>query len=184
MTNNKLNNNLRSYKGISPTLGANSYVDDSAIVVGDVLLSDDCSIWPLVAARGDVNYIKIGARTNIQDASVLHVTRKSADNPTGNPLIIGEDVTVGHKCMLHGCTLGDRILVGMGAIIMDGAIIEDDVFIAAGSLVPPNKTLVSGFLYVGNPVKQVRKLKESEANFLKQSAVNYVELKNDYLAER
>jgi len=175
--------NLRPYKNIHPTLGANIYIDESAVLVGDINIANDVSIWPLVAARGDVNTISIGNRTNIQDGTVLHVTRKSAGNPEGNPLIIGEDVTVGHKCMLHGCQLGNRILVGMGAIIMDGVIVEDDVFIGAGSLVPPNKTLASGYLYVGNPVKQVRPLKESEAAFLKQSAINYVELKNDYLNE-
>ena len=173
--------NIRPYKGILPSIGSDNYIDKSAILVGDITLSDDVSIWPLVAARGDVNTITIGARTNIQDGTVLHVTRKSSENPLGNPLIIGSDVTVGHKCMLHGCQLGDRILVGMGAIIMDGAVIEDDVFIGAGSLVPPNKTLLSGYLYVGNPVKQARPLKESEAAFLKQSAINYVELKNEYL---
>ena len=175
--------NIRSYKGISPKIGNNNYIDSSAVIVGDISCKDDVSIWPLVAARGDVNYITIGDRTNIQDGSVLHVTRKSEHNPTGNPLIIGADVTVGHKCMLHGCTLGNRILVGMGAIIMDGAIVEDDVFIGAGTLVPPNKTLVSGYLYVGNPMKQARLLKTSEVEFLKQSALNYVSLKNDYLAE-
>jgi carbonic anhydrase/acetyltransferase-like protein (isoleucine patch superfamily) len=175
--------NIRPYKGVLPSLGLDNYIDQSAILVGDITLSDDVSIWPLVAARGDVNTITIGARTNIQDGTVLHVTRKSPENPQGNPLIIGSDVTVGHKCMLHGCQLGNRILVGMGAIIMDGAVIEDDVFIGAGSLVPPNKTLLSGYLYVGNPVKQARPLKESEAAFLKQSAINYAELKNDYLRE-
>jgi len=175
--------NIRPYKGILPSIGSDNYIDESAILVGDITLSDDVSIWPLVAARGDVNTITIGSRTNIQDGTVLHVTRKSLENPQGNPLIIGSDVTVGHKCMLHGCQLGNRILVGMGAIIMDGAVIEDDVFIGAGSLVPPNKTLVSGYLYVGNPVKQARPLKESEAAFLKQSAINYAELKNDYLCE-
>lgn len=175
--------NFRSYRGITPILGKAVYVDQSAVLVGDITLGDDTSIWPLVAARGDVNKITIGARSNIQDGTVLHVTRKSTGNPDGNPLIIGDDVTVGHKCMLHGCTLGDRILVGMGAIIMDGAVVEDDVFIGAGSLVPPNKTLNSGYLYVGNPVKQARKLKESEASFLKQSAINYVELKAEYLTE-
>jgi len=173
--------NLRKYNGISPALGHSNYIDLSSVLVGDITLGDDVSIWPLVAARGDVNTITIGARTNVQDGTVLHVTRKSEHNPTGNPLIIGEDVTIGHKCMLHGCTLGDRILVGMGAIIMDGAVVEDDVFIGAGSLIPPNKTLLSGYLYVGNPVKQARKLKESEVDFLKQSATNYIELKNDYL---
>jgi carbonic anhydrase/acetyltransferase-like protein (isoleucine patch superfamily) len=175
--------NIRSYKGIYPSLGSNTYIDESAVLVGEIALADDTSIWPLVAARGDVNNISIGARTNIQDGSVLHVTRKSKSNPDGNPLIIGEDVTVGHKCMLHGCQLGNRILVGMGAIIMDGVVVEDDVFIGAGSLVPPNKTLVSGYLYVGNPIKQIRPLKQSEADFLKQSAINYVELKNDYLKD-
>jgi carbonic anhydrase/acetyltransferase-like protein (isoleucine patch superfamily) len=183
MKNNKSANNLRSFQGVTPKLGDEIYIDQSAVIVGDITLADDVSIWPLVAARGDVNTITIGARTNIQDGSVLHVTRKSEHNPNGNPLIIGEDVTVGHKCMLHGCTLGDRILVGMGTIIMDGALIENDVFISAGALVPPNKTLISGYLYVGNPVKQVRPLKESEAAFLKQSAINYVELKNVYLNE-
>lgn len=176
-------NHLRPYQGIVPTVGNNCYLDPSAVLVGDIKIADETSIWPLVAARGDVNTITIGARTNIQDGTVLHVTRKSKGNPTGNPLIIGEDVTVGHKCMLHGCMLGNRILVGMGAIIMDGAIIEDDVFIGAGSLVPPNKTFESGFLYVGNPAKKVRPLKESEIAFLKQSAINYVELKNDYLQQ-
>jgi len=177
------NNNFRSYRGVSPQLGNAVYVDASAVLVGDISLGDDVSVWPLVAARGDVNKITIGARTNIQDGTVLHVTRKSPSNPDGNPLVIGVDVTVGHKCMLHGCSLGDRILVGMGAIIMDGAVVEDDVFIGAGSLVPPNKTLKSGYLYVGNPVKQARELKASEAHFLKQSATNYVELKAEYLAD-
>ena len=176
--------NLRKYNGIYPVLGHLNYIDLSSVLIGDITLGDDVSIWPLVAARGDVNTITIGARTNVQDGTVLHVTRKSDQNLTGNPLIIGEDVTIGHKCMLHGCTLGDRILVGMGTIIMDGAIVEDDVFIGAGSLVPPNKTLLSGYLYVGNPVKQVRKLKESESDFLKQSAKNYIHLKNDYLNQK
>lgn len=176
-------NNFRSYRNITPILGSKVYVDETAVLVGDITLGSDSSIWPLVAARGDVNKITIGKRTNVQDGTVLHVTRKSSNNPDGNPLVIGDDVTVGHKCMLHGCSLGNRILVGMGAIIMDGAIIEDDVFIGAGSLVPPNKVLKSGYLYVGNPVKQARILKDSEAKFLKQSAINYVELKEEYLAE-
>ncbi|MDP5032671.1 MAG: gamma carbonic anhydrase family protein [Paraglaciecola sp.] len=174
---------LRRYKKIYPSIDESCYIDNSAVLVGDVECKSDVSIWPLVAARGDVNYIKIGARSNIQDGTVLHVSRASEVNPLGFPLVIGEDVTVGHKCMLHGCTLGNRILVGMGAIIMDGVVVEDDVFIGAGSLVPPNKTLASGYLYVGNPVKQVRLLKESESAFLKQSALNYVKLKNEYISE-
>ena len=174
---------LLSYKNINPILGNKCYVDSSAVLIGDIQLGDDTSIWPLVAARGDVNHIRIGARTNVQDGSVLHVTRKSSHNPDGYPLLIGEDVTVGHKVMLHGCQLGNRILVGMGAIVMDGAIVEDDVIIGAGSLVPPNKTLQSGYLYVGNPVKQSRPLNAAETQFLKQSADNYVLLKNEYLQE-
>ena len=174
---------IRTYKSKSPKLADNCYVDASSVLVGDVECAEHVSIWPLVAARGDVNYIKIGARTNIQDGSVLHVSRTSEANPNGFPLIIGADVTVGHKCMLHGCTLGDRILVGMGAIIMDGVIVEDDVFIGAGTLVPPNKTLKSGYLYKGNPAQQARPLKDSEVAFLKQSALNYIKLKDEYIEE-
>jgi len=173
--------NLRAYRGVTPTKGINTYIDASAVLIGDITLSDDVSIWPLVSARGDVNHISIGARTNVQDNTVLHVTRKSALNESGYPLTIGEDVTIGHHCMLHGCTVGSRILIGMGAIIMDGASVQDDVFIGAGTLVPPNKVLVSGYLYVGNPAKQIRLLTEDERAFLKKSADNYVELKNDYI---
>ncbi|CAM4380056.1 gamma carbonic anhydrase family protein [Pseudoalteromonas ostreae] len=174
---------IRSYKGITPRFNQSVYIDESAVLVGDITLGEDSSVWPLVAARGDVNYIRIGKRTNVQDGSVLHLTRASKSNPDGYPLIIGDDVTVGHKVMLHGCCLGNRILVGMGAIVMDNAIVEDDVIIGGGSLVPPNKRLESGFLYVGSPVKQARPLTEQELSFLKISATNYVELKDEYLAE-
>ena len=174
--------NLTSFKGIFPSLGQRNYIDSHTVICGDIEFGDDCSVWPFVAIRGDVNFIRIGNRSNIQDGSVLHVTRKSENNPEGNPLIIGEDVTIGHKVMLHGCTLGSRILVGMGAIIMDGTVVQDDVFIGAGTLVPPNKVLESGYLYVGNPMKQARPLKDSERAFLTQSATNYVMLKDEYLA--
>ena len=174
---------IRSYKGITPTYDNSVYIDKSSVLVGDITLGKDSSVWPLVAARGDVNYIRIGERTNIQDGSVLHLTRASKSNPDGYPLIIGDDVTVGHKVMLHGCQLGNRILVGMGAIVMDNAIVEDDVIIGGGSLVPPNKRLESGYLYVGSPVKQARPLTEQERAFLKVSADNYVQLKDEYLAE-
>jgi len=175
---------LRPYKGIYPTLANNVYVDNSSILVGDIRLGDDASIWPLVAARGDVNQIQIGSRTNVQDGAVLHVTRKTVDNPNGHPLIIGDDVTIGHKAMLHGCQVGNRVLVGMGAILLDDAIIEDDVIIGAGSLVPPSKRLKSGYLYIGSPVKQARPLTDKERAFLPASADNYVRLKNEYLAEQ
>ncbi|MBU2897641.1 gamma carbonic anhydrase family protein [Vibrio hepatarius] len=172
---------LRSYKGISPQLGQRVYVDGSSVLVGDIRIGNDSSIWPFVAARGDVNHIHIGERTNIQDGSVLHVTHKNQENPSGFPLIIGNDVTIGHKVMLHGCIIKDRVLVGMGAIILDGALIETNVMIGAGSLVPPGKVLEGGFLYMGSPVKQARLLNDNERAFLQKSANNYVQNKEDYL---
>ncbi|MBY8061962.1 gamma carbonic anhydrase family protein [Vibrio fluvialis] len=172
---------IRSYKGITPQVGERVYIDESSVLVGDIKIGNDASIWPLVAARGDVNHIVIGARSNIQDGSVLHVTHKNNENPDGYPLIIGEDVTVGHKVMLHGCTIQDRVLVGMGAIVLDGVVVESDVMIGAGSLVPPGKRLESGYLYIGSPVKQARPLNEKERAFLVKSAQNYVQNKNDYL---
>ncbi len=172
---------LRSYKGIPPKIGENVYIDSTSVLVGDITIGADSSIWPLVAARGDVNHIVIGERTNIQDGTVLHVTHKNPENPEGYPLIIGNEVTVGHKAMLHGCTIQDRVLVGMGAIVLDAAVIESEVMIGAGSLVPPGKVLESGYLYVGSPVKQARPLTDKERAFLKKSADNYVHNKNDYL---
>ncbi len=174
---------LRSYKGVTPTLNKSVYIDEASVLVGDITLDDDASVWPMVAARGDVNRIYIGKRTNIQDGSVLHVTRKSTSNPEGHPLIIGDDVTIGHKAMLHGCQVGNRILIGMGAIILDGAILENDIILGAGALVPPGKTLKSGHLYVGSPAKQIRPLTQDELAFLPQSAVNYVKLKDEYIKE-
>lgn len=174
---------LRPYKGISPKLKSNVYIDEAAVLIGDIYLDDDSNIWPMVAARGDVNHIRIGKRTSVQDGTVLHVTRKTPSKPEGHPLIIGDDVTIGHKAMLHGCQVGNRVLVGMGAIILDAAIIEDDVIIGAGALVPPGKTLKSGYLYVGSPAKQARPLTKAEMNFLPESANNYVLLKNEYLTE-
>ncbi|NHH99242.1 gamma carbonic anhydrase family protein [Oceanimonas sp. MB9] len=175
---------LKAYNNITPTLGARVFVETSAVLYGDIHLGDDSSIWPLVAARGDVNHIRIGARSNIQDGTVLHVTRKSEDKPDGLPLLIGDDVTVGHKAMLHACSIGNRVLVGMGAIILDGAVVEDDVIIGAGTLVPPGKRLESGYLYVGSPVRQARPLTEKEKAFLPESADNYVRLKDEYLQRR
>ncbi|MDF2625234.1 MAG: gamma carbonic anhydrase family protein [Kosakonia cowanii] len=174
---------LRPYKDLFPTIGQRVMVDPTSVIVGDVRMAEDVGIWPLVVIRGDVNYVEIGARTNIQDGSVLHVTHKSSYNPEGNPLLIGEDVTVGHKVMLHGCTIGHRVLVGMGSIVLDGAVIEDEVMIGAGSLVPQNKRLESGYLYLGSPVKQIRPLTEAEIEGLKYSANNYVKWKDEYLTQ-
>lgn len=174
---------LRPYQKTYPTIGNSVYIDPFSTVIGDVRLSDDVSIWPMCVLRGDVNYISIGARTNIQDGSVLHVARKGEATVDGYSLDIGEDVTVGHKAMLHACQIGDRVLIGMGAIVLDNVHIEDDVILAAGALVPPNKVLASGFLYVGSPAKAARPLTETEFAFLKRSASHYVKLKNEYIAE-
>ena len=174
--------NIRPYKDKHPKLSNSSYVDPMAVITGDIELAENTSIWPFVVARGDVNYIRIGKNSNVQDNSVLHVSRQSAVNPDGFPLIIGEDVSIGHSCTLHGCTIGDRVMVGIGAIVLDGVIVEDDVLIAAGTLVPPRKRLESGYLYMGNPAKKARPLKESEISYLNKTASKYVELKNDYLA--
>lgn len=174
---------LRYYQNHTPQLADNVYIDTTAVVIGKVNIGTDSSLWPLVVARGDVNHIRIGQRSNIQDGSILHVSRVSITNPDGYPLIIGNDVTVGHKAMLHGCKIEDRVLIGMGTIILDGAIIEHDVIIGAGSLVPPKKQLCSGFLYIGSPVKQIRPLTAVELMSLIQSAINYVHLKDEYLNE-
>lgn len=174
---------LRPFKGIHPSLGERVFVDPSAVVLGDVELGDDCSVWPLTAIRGDMNHIRIGARTNVQDGAILHITHASRYNPEGYPLIIGNDVTIGHMAMLHGCTIGDRVLIGMSATVMDGAVVEDDVVIGAGSLVSPGKRLTSGKLYMGRPAKPVRDLTEKEMSFFRYSAANYTQLKDEHLAE-
>ena len=156
-------------------------IDPTAVVMGDVHLGDDTSVWPHVAMRGDVQIIRIGARTNIQDGTVLHVTHDGPFNPGGYPLHIGDDVTIGHRALLHGCTVGNRVLVGMGAIIMDAVKVEDDVMIAAGALVTPGKHLQSGHLYAGSPAREVRALTQEEMRFLPYSAQGYINLKQRYL---
>lgn len=171
---------LRSYQGKLPELARSAYVDDSALVIGDVTLGEDSSVWPFTVIRGDVNSIRIGARTNIQDNSVLHVTHDGKYTPGGYALSVGDDVTVGHRVILHACTVGDLCLIGMGSIIMDGAVIESKVMLAAGSLVPGGKRLESGYLYMGSPVKQARELTDEEIESLRYSADHYVEVKNSH----
>ncbi|PWV71822.1 gamma carbonic anhydrase family protein [Halomonas sp. A11-A] len=173
---------IRAWKGTTPTLGERVYVDPASLVLGDVTLGDDSSVWPMAVVRGDMHRIRIGARTSVQDGSVLHITHASDFNPGGFPLTIGDDVTIGHKAILHGATLGSRILVGMGAIVMDGAVVEDEVIIAAGAVVTPGKRLESGYVYAGNPAKALRPLKEKERAFFPYTAGNYVRLKDEYLA--
>lgn len=174
---------IRTYQGIAPTLGREVYVDEFALVLGDVTLGDDASIWPFAVLRGDVNRISVGARTSIQDNTVVHVTHDGPYTPGGVPTIIGDDVTVGHSVTLHACTIGNRVLIGMGAIVLDRVIIEDDVMVAAGSLVSPGKRLKSGWLYKGSPAAPARELTDDELENLRYSAQNYVRVKNQHLQD-
>jgi carbonic anhydrase/acetyltransferase-like protein (isoleucine patch superfamily) len=172
---------IRSYQGILPKLGNGVYIDEQSSVIGDVTMGEDCSVWPMAVVRGDVNRIVIGARTNVQDASVLHVTHDGPYTPGGVPLLIGDDVTVGHCAILHACTVGNRVLIGMHATVLDNVVIEDEVLIAAGSVVPPGKRLASGHLYRGSPATPARPLTPREIEHLRYSAAHYVRLKNRYL---
>jgi carbonic anhydrase/acetyltransferase-like protein (isoleucine patch superfamily) len=172
---------LRSFQGIEPTVGPGAYIDAAAVVIGQVTIGADSSVWPMTVIRGDVHRISVGARTNIQDGSVLHVTQDNDFNPGGFALTIGNDVTVGHGVILHACTVEDLVLVGMGSTVLDGAVIRRGALVGAGSLVPPGKVLEGNYLYLGNPVRQVRPLKAKEIAYLEFSAQHYVALKNRHL---
>jgi carbonic anhydrase/acetyltransferase-like protein (isoleucine patch superfamily) len=175
---------VRPFKKHFPQLGEGVYIDESAVVIGQVVIGDHTSVWPNTTIRGDVNWIKIGANTSIQDGSTLHVTHDHTNkHPGGYPLTVGNQVTVGHNVVLHGCTIEDNCLIGMGAIILDDAHLEKNVFVAAGALVTPGKRLESGHLYVGSPAKKLRALTEEEIAGLQYSADHYVKLKNQYLAD-
>ncbi len=171
---------LESYRDRLPRLGRDVYIHPAATVIGDVELGDEVSIWPGVVIRGDVNAIRIGARSNIQDASILHVSRPGPHRPEGAPLLIGREVTVGHGVILHGCEIGDQCLVGMGCLVMDGAVLEPRVLLGAGSLVPEGRRLRSGWLYVGRPAKSVRALTPDELDYFATLAANYVRLAAEY----
>lgn len=173
---------VRNFKQHSPILGERVFVDTTAVVIGNVHIGADSSVWPMTVIRGDIHSIRIGERSSIQDGSVLHVTHDGPYSPGGHPCVVGNDVTVGHRVMLHGCTIHDRVLVGMGATVMDGAVVESEVVIGAGSLVPPGKRLESGYLYVGSPVRRARALTDEEKSFFTYTAGKYCELKDCYLA--
>jgi len=174
--------NLRPFAGAVPRLGARCYIDPAACVIGDVELGEDVSFWPAAVARGDVNFIRIGARSNIQDGAVLHVTHDGPYTPGGAALIVGSDVTVGHGAILHACTIEDLCLIGMHATVLDGAVVGRGAMVGAGALVAPGKRIGAGELWLGNPARFARKLAARELEQLAYSAQHYVQLKDRYLA--
>lgn len=175
---------IRAFNGIIPALGNRVYIDPACTVIGDVHIGDDSSVWPGTVIRGDVNHIRIGARSNIQDGTIIHVSHDGPDGrPVGYPTLIGDDVTIGHGAIVHACSIGNACLIGMGATVLDGAVIEDHGFVGAGAVIPPGKTVRRGELWLGNPAKCVRTLSEKDIAQLYYSAQHYVRLKDKYLAE-
>ena len=173
---------LRPFRDRLPTLGARAYVDPAASVIGDVVLGDDVSVWPFTVVRGDVNFIRVGDRTNLQDGSVIHVSHDGPHAKLGGfATRIGNDVTIGHKAIIHACTIEDAVLIGMGAIVLDGAVVRKHGFVGAGALVPPGKVVGEGELWLGNPARKARLLSDAEIEALYYSAGHYVRLKDEYL---
>jgi len=174
---------IRNFNDHVPNVAATAFVDDTALVIGNVTVAEDASLWPMVVARGDIHSIEIGARTNVQDGCILHVTHDSRFSPGGNFLTIGSDVTVGHRVILHGCTVEDRCLIGMGSVILDGARVCSGAMVGAGSLVTSGKELQGGYLWLGSPAQRVRPLTETEQQFLEYSVQHYVDLKNQHMGQ-
>ncbi len=169
--------NIRAFEGFIPQIDETVFIDESAVVIGKVVIAKDSSVWPCCSIRGDIHTIRIGERTNIQDGSILHVTHDSDFAPGGFKLTVGNDVTVGHNVVLHACTVEDLCLIGMGSVLLDGSVVQSGAQVGAGSLVPPNKVLEGGYLWLGSPVKKVRELTDKEKAFLGYSASQYVKLK-------
>lgn len=174
-------NPLRSYRGMTPTLGERVYVDPAASVIGFVVLGDDVSIWPGAVLRGDVHHIRVGARSNIQDGAVLHVTHDGPYSPGGRPCVIGEGVTIGHGAVVHACTVDDYCLIGMHATVLDGAVLKAYAFIGANSLVTARTVVGTGELWTGSPARLMRRLNAEQIEQLRYSADHYVSLKDEYL---
>jgi len=172
---------IRPFLDKHPVLGQRVYVDPACTIIGEVELGDDVSVWPGTVIRGDVNHVRIGARSNLQDGSIIHVSHDSPYNKGGYPTLVGEGVTVGHGCIIHACSIGDYCLIGMGACILDGAVIEANAFIAAGAVIGPGKRVRSGELWAGNPARLMRQLSEKDIEGLRYSADHYVRLKDKYL---
>jgi carbonic anhydrase/acetyltransferase-like protein (isoleucine patch superfamily) len=174
---------IRAYRDRLPALGERVYIDESARVIGDVALGEDVSVWPFTVIRGDVNFIRIGDRTNLQDGTVVHVSHDGPHAKLGGfATRIGSDVTIGHKAIIHACTIEDAVLVGMGAVVLDGAVVRKHAFIGAGALVAPGKVVGEGELWLGNPARKARMLSDAEIEALYYSAKHYVRLKDEYLS--
>ena len=173
---------VQAYLNTFPELAEGVFSHDTSQIIGDVRIGRDSSVWCNTVLRGDVNAIIVGECSNVQDFAMCHVSHKTPSRPDGSPLVIGNYVTIGHSALLHGCTIGDECLIGMGTIIMDDVVIEKHVMVGAGSLVPPGKTLRSGGLYVGRPARRVRDLTAEEIAYLRYSAEHYVRVKNNYLS--
>ena len=172
--------NVRQLGQHAPILGERCYVDSRATVIGDVVLGRDVSVWPGAVIRGDLEPIKIGERSNVQDNAVLHTSQQSPLH-AACPLIVGSEVIIGHSAVLHGCSIADNVLIGISAVILDNAVVQSQVIVAAGSIVPPGKLLQSGFVYAGNPCKPIREITDKERVFLTWSPQKYIELKDKYL---
>ena len=166
---------IRTFQGIKPTIPESCFVEDTAVVIGDVVMGEDCSVWFNAVIRGDVHHIRMGARTNVQDLCMLHVTHDT------HPLIIGNDVTVGHSVVLHGCTIKDRVLLGMGAIVMDGAVIGEDSVVGAGALVVEGTVIPPKSVILGSPARVRRSVTDEELAWIKESAENYMKYARQYL---
>ncbi len=169
---------IKAFRGVMPTVASSAFVDETSAVIGDVVIGSESSVWFNAVIRGDVNYIRIGHRTNIQDLSLLHVTHDT------HPLVLGDDITVGHHVVLHGCTIHDRVLIGMGSVIMDGAIIEEDCVVGAGALVTERTHVPSNSLVLGSPARVKRSLSEEELAWIKESAQNYIHYASQYMTDR
>lgn len=168
---------IRTFQGIKPTIAKSAYIEDTAVVIGDVVIGEESSVWFNAVVRGDVHYIRIGNRTNVQDLSMLHVTHDT------HPLVIGDEVTIGHHVVLHGCTVKDRVLIGMGAIIMDGAVIGEDCVVGAGALVTEGTVVPPKSLILGSPAKVKRPVTGKELAWIRESAQNYIEYSRQYMTD-
>lgn len=168
------------YKNVVPTIDPTAYVHPDAVIIGDVHVGMHSSIWPGVVIRGDVNFVRIGSRTNIQDGSILHVTRPTEENPSGIPLIIGDEVIIGHQVSLHACHLKNRSMVGIGAIVLDRVVVEEQAMVGAGSLVTPGKQVLAGELWMGSPARRVRLLSPQELTHMAATTANYLLLAQSY----